>query len=376
LIVLTAVSVLLPAAVLSAVAPAIVKIQLSTLTETGATVGRYSAFGTAGAIAGSVVTGFVLLSWFSTSSILVGLGVVLAGVAALLWIKQDRRSAAGGLLAAVVLASIAAGFPGPCDTETRYYCVRLLPSADGEGTFLVLDDLFHSYVNPTDPTDLEFSYIRTFAAVIDSTTSGPLRVVHVGGGGFTMPRWLETTRPGSTSRVLELDADVVRVAQNELGLSLDGDIDVSTGDARLSIRNVDDQSADVVIGDAFGGRAVPWHLTTVEFHQEIDRILETDGFYVLNVIDGAEMRFVGSMVRTLVDVFPQVAVIADGNRLERGGNVVLVGGRSTVPAELIRDNGAARGLDLTVLTGSTASGFSSGLVLTDDFAPVDQLLSR
>lgn len=376
LIALTAFSVLLPAAVLSAVAPAVVKIQLSTLTETGATVGRYSAFGTAGAIAGSVTTGFVLLARFTTTSILIGLGLALCVTAVALWITSDAKSATGGLAVAALLAALAGLTPGPCDTETRYYCVRILPAAGGDGSYLVLDDLYHSYVNPLDPTDLDFSYIRTFATVIDATSSGPVSTVHIGGGGFTMPRWLDATRPGSTSRVLELDEGVVEVSQDRLGLTIGSGIEVSTGDARLSIRPLSDGSADLVIGDAFGGRAVPWHLTTVEFHREIDRVLHEDGHYVLNVIDGPTMRFVGSMVATLGEVFPHVSIVGDGSRLERGGNVVLVAGESPLPVEAVLADAPDRGLDLTVLSGAEAARFAEGVILTDDYAPVDQLLTR
>ena len=46
-----------------------------------------------------------------------------------------------------------------------------------------------------------------------STGSAPPRraldAVFVGGGGFTLPRWLAATRPGSRSRVLEVDGDLV-----------------------------------------------------------------------------------------------------------------------------------------------------------------------
>ncbi|HEY6635058.1 MAG TPA: fused MFS/spermidine synthase, partial [Acidimicrobiia bacterium] len=48
----------IPAAILSAVPPVIVKLQLDSLDETGRVVGTYSAIGTAGAILGTFVTGF------------------------------------------------------------------------------------------------------------------------------------------------------------------------------------------------------------------------------------------------------------------------------------------------------------------------------
>ena len=67
-----------PAAlVLSMVTPGVVKLRLRTLAETGETVGRLSALGTLGALAGTFLTGFVLLSAFPTSTLLLLTGLLL-----------------------------------------------------------------------------------------------------------------------------------------------------------------------------------------------------------------------------------------------------------------------------------------------------------
>ena len=63
---------------------------------------------------------------------------------------------------------------------------------------------------------------------------------------------------------------------------------------------------DVVIGDAFGGRAVPWHLTTTEVVGEIDRMLRPEGIYVMNVIDGGDSRFARAQLATLAEHFEHV----------------------------------------------------------------------
>ena len=99
----------------------------------------------------------------------------------------------------------------------------------------MLDDLRHAYVDLEDPTHLEFAYTQLLGDVADAVASGRRRAidaVHVGGGGFTMPRYLEATRPGSDSVVFELDPGVVELAEDELGLRLDQRLRVMTGDAR------------------------------------------------------------------------------------------------------------------------------------------------
>ena len=97
----------------------------------------------------------------------------------------------------------------------------------------------------------------------------PLDAVFVGGGGFTLPRYVAATRPGSRSHVLEVDGELVDLARQRLGLRTSADLRVTVGDARVKLRDEPTASADLVVGDAFGGRNVPWHLTTAEWVDEV-----------------------------------------------------------------------------------------------------------
>jgi hypothetical protein len=65
-----------------------------------------------------------------------------------------------------------------------------------------LDGHESSYVDLTDPTHLEFSYVRRIGDVLDLIRPArqPLDVLHIGGGGFTLPRYVAATRPRSRQR--------------------------------------------------------------------------------------------------------------------------------------------------------------------------------
>ena len=93
IVILTALAFLLPAVVLSAVTPVVVKLQLADLARTGTVVGRFSAVGTAGAIFGTFLTGFVLLAAFPTRPIVFGVGTALVvwGLALTLTTRPPRR---------------------------------------------------------------------------------------------------------------------------------------------------------------------------------------------------------------------------------------------------------------------------------------------
>ncbi|WP_363093735.1 fused MFS/spermidine synthase [Pseudonocardia sp. 73-21] len=99
-----------------------------------------------------------------------------------------------------------------------------------------------------------------------------------------MPRHLAATRPGSTATVLEVDSGVVELGRRELGVDTIPGLDVRIGDARTSLDRLPSASADVVVGDAFGSRSVPWHLATAEFADDVHPVLRP-GVYVPNVID-------------------------------------------------------------------------------------------
>lgn len=376
LLLLALVAVFAPATVLSAVSPTVVKLVLRDLDHTGRVVGRLSALGTVGAIVGTFLSGFVLEPLFPTPGIILGVAVVMAALGALLWGRGRRVLLAGLLAAAAGGAAAVALVPQPCQTETAYYCVRIeADPANPSGRFLRLDTLTHSYVDLADPTHLRFAYTRLFAAVIDAATAGPIDVLHIGGGGLTMPRWVSATRPGSSNLVLEVDPQLVEIVTAQLPLLSGPEVEVRVGDARIGIREVPEDSFDVVVGDAFGNLSVPWHLTTREFVSQVAAVLRPAGVYVLNVIDYRDLGFARAEAATLQRVFPYVAVASTPERLRRGGNIVLVGAFRPVDAAAVIEKAAADGLQVEVLTAAELdSWIGEAPVLTDDHAPVDQLV--
>jgi spermidine synthase/MFS family permease len=385
LILVSALSIIVPGSLLAAVTPMVTKLRLTSLDETGTVVGRLSGIGTAGAIAGTVVTGFVLISRVPVSGILVGLGVLLVLAAvAVEWQARGPRAAAVPAALVLVGGLTAAVAPGDCDAETTYHCAVVVPDPDrSTGRTLVLDGLRHSYVDLADDRHLEFPYIRAIVAGIDSEfpADRPLRAYHLGGGGLTVPRYLAATRPGTTSVVSEIDPGVVRVDTELLGFRPDPGVEVRVEDGRLGVRRLADDSRDLVVGDAFGGVSVPWHLTTREAVGDIDRVLTPDGVYVLNLLDSGPLDFARAEVATLQERFGQVVLLTEASTLadrrSQGGNLVVVASQRPVNAAELRDRLRDLGLDeWRVVSGAElAAWVGPAPVLTDDYAPVDQLLT-
>jgi hypothetical protein len=371
------VSLFLPAALLAAVTPMVTKLRLSNLTQTGTVVGRLSAYATVGAIAGTVLTGFVFIAKVPTSAIVLCLGgLLVVGGAALTVFFRGVKAAVQPLALALIGAGLTVLAPRPCEVETAYHCARVVadPAREG-GRTLYLDQLRHSYVDLNDPTYLEFDYTKNLAAAIDGRwpAKQPLEALHIGGGGLTMPRYLTATRPGTRNKVYEIDPGVIEVDKAELGARPGPDLDLTIRDGRLGVRSEPTDSRDLIVMDAFGGVAVPWHLTTREIVADLHRVLAPDGLYTANIIDFGPLAFLRAELRTVAAEFAHVAVISRSDE-QTGGNFVLVAADQPIDASAIQR-----------LTGSRASVLADppavrefvgdAPLLTDDYAPVDQLLT-
>jgi spermidine synthase len=326
-------------------------------------------------------TGFVLVAELPTSRILLVLGATLIVLGVALMIALRGAPAAWILLIFAVLGGSAYSFsPPPCDVETAYHCARVVVDpARPTGRTLRMDTLFHSYVDVADPSYLQFSYTRSFASVVDGAKPEvPLDALHIGGGGFSIPRYLDFTRPSSDNLVLEIDQGVVDLVVQRLGLQLGNGIEAKVEDGRVGLAEEPESSRDVVVEDAFGGLAVPWHLTTLETARQIRRILRPDGIYLVNVIDYAPLLFARAEAETIAEVFPHVALISAPAVLagEGGDNLVFVGSESPLPVDAIKAELAVRVPEYELLTGEEYEAFAGDAgILTDDYAPVDQLVT-
>ena len=205
---------------------------------------------------------------------------------------------------------------------------------------LLIDGTAQSHVDLADPTHLEFEYVRRTGHLLDAldpAPPAPLRVLHLGGGAWTLPRYVAATRPASEQRVVELDGALVDLVHQRLPADGLG-FEVRVADARAGLAEVPAGSCDVVLLDVYAGARIPAHLTTTEFLGDVARALRPGGCYVANLADGAGARtlrarrtpldFARSQATTAAAVFDEVVVVASADVLHgrRFGNVVLVAG--------------------------------------------------
>ncbi|MFF6881701.1 spermidine synthase [Streptomyces sp. NPDC012421] len=219
---------------------------------------------------------------------------------------------------------------------------ELIPDRDRPRAWtLLVDGAPQSHVDLDDPAALTFEYQRRLGHVADlaAPPGRPLQAVHLGGGAFTLARYVAATRPRSTQQVVEIDEPLVRLVRRALPLDPGARIRVRATDARAGLAKVPDGWADLIIADVFRGARTPAHLTSTEFLHEVRRALRPGGTYAANLADGPPLAHLRGQIATAAAVFPELALIADPTVLRgrRFGNAVLVASDRALPvAELTR----------------------------------------
>lgn len=218
---------------------------------------------------------------------------------------------------------------------------ELRPDRFVPGAFeLVVDGTPQSHVNADEPTQLFFEYIQRMGHVIDELgmPGQPITALHLGAGAFTLPRYIEATRPGSRQQVLELEPALVDLVRSALPLPRGASIRVRYGDARATLAKLPAGlrgTVDLLVVDVFGGARIPAHVTSVEFYEECAGFLAPEGVLLVNVADGSGAAFARGQGATLATVFRSLAVLAEAQVLrgKRFGNFVFVGSQSDLPLD-------------------------------------------
>jgi spermidine synthase len=400
ILLLTAALFFLPSTVLGMASPIVAKLALRDLANTGSTVGRIYAAGSVGSIVGTFVTGFVLISWFGTHTVVWGVAVVLSVLGAFFLLKEAGRMTPRGHVEKAILALVLLGIAGGsllawrqgwlasrCNLETNYFCITVREEEkDGRVMrVLVLDRLVHSYSSLDDPTRLVYGYEQVYAeaTAYQAQRRGPLAALFIGGGGYTFPRYMEAVYPNSLLDVIEIDPGVTRVAHALLGLREDTRVATYNEDARMFMAREPGQKYDLIMGDAFNDYSVPYHLTTREFNERVAAWLADGGLYMVNLIDGPRRDFLRAYTNTLRQTFRYVYVVPAVRSWRESPRVtfVLIGTNDpldlTAFARIDAGDGEAFLANQVLSQPDTDALLAEGqpLVLTDQHAPVDQLLA-
>jgi len=365
-------------AFLGGVASPIIATAVVTMTpgREGRALGAIYAAGSAGAIAGSAGSGFLLIPYLGSAQSTIAAAGVLGALAAL-WLALTWQRL-GGIAAAAVIAALAFGadkhWQSVCDAESPTFCIRIIgfdgPTvASSSIRGMVLDHLVHGVNMEGDPTAILSPYAAQIdiAARILKPDGGA--AFFVGGGAYTLPRSWQDRGP---IVVAEIDPAVTKIAQDFFWVDT-AEMEVLHQDARLALTHQPDSTFDLVVGDAFKDVAAPFHLVTREFAALVSSKLRPQGIYFLNLVDRMpEPKALHAVLATLSDVFPAVVAWRD-DQPSAGPN------RHTFVIAAAHRSDVLFGAERASIEGwapypVTAQDLTPRMILTDDHAPLEHLL--
>ena len=372
-----------PLTLLATVGPFVIRVLTSVVAGVGGTVGRLSAISTLGSVLGTVLIGYVLIPFLPNSqTMFITAGVLMALSAAYFIVWREKGDSLNGPVVLITIGLFTGwagvridGRPLANDMQevarrnSNFGLMQVMENFDGSQRYYLNDYLTQNTYDPEAKQSISlFTYgLHGLARVYTAETKD---VLCIGMGVGIVP--MQFAREGSKVDVVEINDAIAGVAKAHFNLEPEK-LNLTIGDGRQFV-NAATKQYDAVILDAFLGDSSPSHLMTQEAFTAMRRVLRPEGVLVINCFgefDAGEDYFAASLDKTLKSVFGTVRIHASGN-----GNVFFV---ATPAAELKQH----RTMDFAAMHPSVrhqaqaaletirTTDPKSGIVLTDDFNPVE-----
>ncbi len=383
-----------PVTFLGMYSPFAIRLLLRTTHGSGTVSGMVYGISTFGSIVGTLGTTFWLIPLIGTRAITISLGAagVLAGLF-LIVAARGRRTAASALIAALVIAALA---PLPSHAEDlldEAARAALLARRDGriahveteyndifvtkQGHILSMSfslkgwDVTQSMTNLRDPDDLPLKIAQTMTTAIVYPEE-PKKFLMIGLGGGTISTYLGRYLPETAIDTVEIDPGVTAAAKKYFGIKESARIRYLEGDGRVFL-NRSKQSYDLIVVDAFHGGYIPFHLLTREFYDLVKQRLTPGSAAIFNIHEGTLLHL--SAIVTMRAMFPTVHLYPSGE----GEVAVVVTPRLAPSREALAERAAKMqerykfrfALPQLLLARQDNLDVSKGVMITDDFAPVN-----
>lgn len=384
----------IPVTLLGTVSPFAIRLAVTDVEKSGQVSGQIYAISTLGSIVGTFIPVLFLIPELGTTRTFLLFAAILYLVGFIGLLREEPRRAlftlwmplAVGVLAAFVLS-------GPLrppaedavllyEAETAYNYLQVQEDSSGN-RYLYLNEGqgIHSQWHPEN-----IYYGRTwdyFLAAPYFTENFSPEDMHsllvIGLAAGTIPRQHLAVYENLPITGIEIDPGIIEAGEQFFGMN---EIDMPTltvyaEDGRYMLNQLDQQYTVIGI-DAYRPPYIPWHLTTVEFFQEVRNHLTENGVMVINVgRTNTDRRLVDALTNTLSYVFPSIHAID----VPYSFNTILVATRQPTSDDNLAANLATLPADAhpmlrQILTDSVAELVPAtriDILFTDDRAPVETI---
>lgn len=368
-----------PLMLLGMVSPYAIKLKTASLDEVGRSAGNLYAVSTMASVVAALTTGFFLIPHIGVTRLTLGVGILLLATASFGYARTLRARTKYALPLLLVLGGaggIALSPGGTADPDSGLLAIAQSPHAEirvieSQGTrYMVIDGGTHTIVDP-ETWQSYFPYVNVLD-IAKGFFAAPGNMLLVGLGGGSVAK--SFSRDGWWVDAVEIDPVVTAMAHAHFGLRPD-EARVYEMDARQFLIT-HDQLYDLIVMDAFGSSAIPFHLVTTEAFALIRSRLLPEGIFAMNMeAVGWDDVIVQSLAATAKQQFAHVVVLPIAEPPDQIGNLILFASDRALdlleepPAPTDRFSAA---YDQTHAWDNRFEVDVTGIpVLTDDLNPID-----
>jgi spermidine synthase len=267
------------------------------------------------------------------------------------------------------------------EKNSLYQYIRVEDDDERNERYLIVDNrqnLFHGAMNIDTPDRLLLEYTQMSFAGLAFLNRAPGSVLFVGLGAGVMPRYFSKYYSTSDIDIVELDPEMFKISKKFFHFSEKDNMKVHIADGRVFLKRTK-KKYDIIFLDAYQGAHIPFHLTTVEFLQDVKNKLNDGGVVVSNILSTAKNKFFYSMLKTYIQEFPHLYCFK--GRIS--GNFIFIAAASDMKMESINlwaragkiMDETGMDIDLPLFIQESYAYYTEyekdAEVLTDDFAPVN-----
>lgn len=252
---------------------------VSTTLQSGNSSGRIYSISTMGSVTGVLLTGYFLLPYFGINLTLYLATVPVFALAAISRLHLSITIAIGLAFLLTSHDQTPTNKNTLMDRSNGFHRIKIVKDANDESIrMLFLDSTLEGAVklgsnNPGVPYQRE-------GALITDHFPNLKQCFFIGGGSFSIPRYIKSKRSFVRVDVAEIDSDVILASKKYL--ELPSNLNIFMGDGRR-VLNGTSMKYDLIMNDAFHGlRNIPFHLLTREFNAVVAEKLTENGVYCIN----------------------------------------------------------------------------------------------
>ncbi len=372
-----------PLFLLGTVTPSLAKYSVSSLDDSGRTVGTLGAFNTIGSIIGTFVPTFVTIPAVGTSiTFLIFAGILI--VLSVIYFVSSRVGYKKVIISGVIFVACCVFGHGDSfafwqkdltyEGESIYNYLQV--SEDDKQVSLSTNVLFgvqSVYMKDDTLTGLYYDYAMAAPLMVPDKNPDSMEVLILGMGTGTYATQCREYFGDMNIEGVEIDEKITKLSRKYFALP--DDINVTTYDGRAFL-NASDRKYDVIMVDAYQDITIPFQMSSVEFFGLVKSHLNENGVMVVNMNmrgndDGDINQYLAD---TISSVFANVYTVEVDNSTNRE----LFASDNNDMMSVLNDNiSGIKDADLRFMMNKVRDNsiaYNAGkLIMTDDNAPVELL---